>query len=227
MPDNSKPDATNLVPDEYGGNSPDAPVAPSAEPKFSNAPAQPAAHKVGDSPSTTPLDPYNPGTPNADYIHGAKSKLKFIPPKAPNAPTPPTTPIEFPIESMSMNKSVTTDDITHSMAGGWQVMLDGIRSYTGEITFVYDSLAVPGTVATYLAVLNPFEAGFYAKLYAYPDGVTPYIITVLINTSNMSIGPKAGTVRVTANYMSTGPAIRPSLSQTTATPPIDPTTSSS
>jgi hypothetical protein len=156
---------------------------------------------------TTPLNPNNPGTPNNDFIHGVKGSFYY-------QLGGMTAPTRFDIEQVSGDFAVETDDITNTSSGGARVVLDGIEEVTGSVSFVFDSLAVP-TVAP-----QPFKPRTYATLLIKPDGVTVYQFAALITRFGFSTGPKAGTVRVTADYRSTGPITFPTASLTTPTVPL-------
>jgi hypothetical protein len=136
------------------------------------------------------------------FVHGIDGKLNYQPLTLPTD-TPSGTPVDWDLEQYSMNWSVETDDITHSGAGGAQVILGGIERLDGDIVFVYDTLHEP--------TLTPqvFKPRSWAYLTLMPDGENSYKFAALISSVSFSSGPKAGSVRVTAHYMSYGPITTP------------------
>jgi len=152
----------------------------------------------------------NPGFPDRDLAHGAKGKLSF---KLWDTPEN-TAPVDFPIESISVDIAVESDDVTHSGTDGWRAVLDGLAEITGSISWVWDSMNIP------FVAPNPLKPRTYAMLYVYPDGVTPIQFPALMTGLSFSTGPKAGTVRCTANYRSAGTAVYPTENQATHTPPL-------
>jgi hypothetical protein len=165
---------------------------------------------AGDDPPrlmTDPPNPNRPDTPNNDFIHGVKGKLKFIPLEGGSA-------VVFDIEQISVDDDVQVDDITNTSAAGAQVVLDGIQKITGTIQFVYDALNV------FLVAPAPFKPRTYVTLNVLLDGITPLMFGALIHGFTTSTGPKAGTVRISCKYQSTGPITYPTASQTTPTPAL-------
>jgi hypothetical protein len=160
---------------------------------------------------TTPINTYRPDTPNNDYIHGAKTKLQWQPPGS--SPTPPA--VDLLVESISFDDNVDTDDISHTGGNGWKLRLDGLEEITGQIVYVWDAFNIP-----YDATLMPFKPRTYATLILKPDGVTSMTIPVLLSGVSFSGGPKAGTLRVTSKYESSGHPTMPTASQTTPTSPL-------
>lgn len=97
-------------------------------------------------------------------------------------------------------------DITYCVAGGatYQVMLAGYNGVKGTITFIYDTANQP--------VLSPFSMipGTLMALILYPDGTKPYTFSALSGEFKWGSGPKAGPVRCTTSYDSTGNVTHPS-----------------
>ncbi len=94
--------------------------------------------------------------------------------------------------------SITKEDITHSGAAGYQVLLGGILSATGSLSFVYDTANKP--------VISPqnMTPGTVAVLHLKPDGTDDYSFSALFHDFKFKSGPKAGAVEVTVDASSTG-----------------------
>ena len=159
----------------------------------------------------TPKNPYRPDTPDNDFIHGVKGAVNFGVLGSGGV----YTFTKFDVESITIDESIDTDDITNTSSLGDQVILDGIRKLSGSLSFVWDSLNV------FFVQPMPWETRNFVKLEVLPDGVTiGWTFTALITGHSTGTGPKQGTVRVTCNYMSTGTILHATASQTTATPPL-------
>lgn len=104
----------------------------------------------------------------------------------------------FYVEQFSFEMSNGLADITHSGAAGCQVMLPGIMSATGRLTFVYDTLNQP-TVSP----LNQ-TPGQSMVLVLSPDGTKQFSFTAFSEGLSFSSGPKAGAVEVTTSFRSSG-----------------------
>ena len=110
---------------------------------------------------------------------------------------------DFAVEQFAMTHTVTTDDITHTAASGYRVILPGIESMDGTITFIYDTLNKP----TVSPNLTP---GTTATIHFKPDGVDDFTGSFVLTELSWSSGPKAGAVRVNAKAMSSGAFTKPS-----------------
>lgn len=105
---------------------------------------------------------------------------------------------QFASEQYSFTHEVDLDDITYTQAGGAtaQVLLPGYERASGTITFVYDTLNV--------ATIYSLRAGQLITLALLPDGSKSYSFSAYSGSFTFSSGPKAGTVRCTTNFRSTG-----------------------
>lgn len=110
---------------------------------------------------------------------------------------------QFAAEQYEFQHEVTLDDITYTQAGGAtaQVMLPGYEKASGTISFVYDTLNV--------AQIQSMRAGQLMALSLQPDGTRPYSFNAYSGTFRWSSGPKAGTVRGTTSFQSTGTITQP------------------
>src|SRR5690348_15409636 len=106
---------------------------------------------------------------------------------------------DFAVMEFDLDWSVTAEDITHTDANGYRVMLDGIESFTGTITFVYDTSNKP-TVAP-----NQLKPRTQATVHLKPDGSDDFSAPILCTKFGFKSGPKAGAVIVTVTVESTGP----------------------
>lgn len=166
---------------------------------------------LGDGPplGTAPLNPNRPDTPNNDYIMGAKGVVTY------GVLSGSTyTYVNFPVEQVTFDDDLETDDITNTSSGGGKIMLDNLQQITGTITFVWDSLNI------FLVAPLPFKPRTYVKLQIMPDGISIIAFTALVNGHSSGTGPKFGTVRVACKYMSSGPITYPTANQTTPTPAL-------
>lgn len=111
---------------------------------------------------------------------------------------------EFAVEQFQMTHTVTTDDITHTMAGGARVILPGIESLDGTVTFVYDTQNKP-------TVSPNMTPGTAATGHFKPDGTDDWSAAGYFTELSWSSGPKAGAVRVNAKFMSSGPITKPTV----------------
>ena len=104
----------------------------------------------------------------------------------------------FAVEKFDVEWSVTAEDITHSQAAGAQVMLDGIESIKGTLTFVYDTSNKP-TVSP-----NMMKPRTFAVVHFKPDGTDDFSCNCLFSNFKFSSGPQAGKVEVSVDVMSSG-----------------------
>lgn len=112
----------------------------------------------------------------------------------------------FNAEQFDFTESTTLDDITYTVSGGAtsKILLPGYNWAVGTITFVYDTNNQP-TIAPYDMV-----PGQLLTLILYPDGTKPYSFSAYSGSFRFASGPKAGTVRCTTNFESTGAITHPS-----------------
>ena len=102
-------------------------------------------------------------------------------------------------ESVDFNGKITTDDVTHTLAQGWQVIIGVINSTTVKVAGGYD------TSAHYHA--NPpniVPGAILSSVTVSPDGAKIYVTSYLVVEFNWKGGPKAGAVRFDATLQSTG-----------------------
>lgn len=111
----------------------------------------------------------------------------------------------FASEQYDYTEEIQLEDITYTVSGGvtFQVLLPGYAKVSGTITFVYDTSNQP--------VLSPQNMipGTLMALVLYPDGTKPYTFSAYAGTFRFPSGPKAGPVRCTTNFQSTGNVTRP------------------
>lgn len=119
------------------------------------------------------------------FIHGYKGKFLI-------------GSTDYAVQSFNLDWEVSAEDITHTGAAGYQVMLDGIEKFEGTIEFVYDILNKP-SVAPQLMKPRTF-----AVVHLKPDGTDDFTATVLCHKFSFKSGPKAGAVMVTVNVSSSG-----------------------
>lgn len=119
------------------------------------------------------------------FIHGYKGKFLI-------------DLTDFAVTDFGLDWQVTDEDITHTGAAGFQVVLDGIESFDGTITFIYDTSNKP-TVAP-----QQLKPRTYATVHLKPDGADDFSATVLCTKFSFKSGPKAGAVAVTVNVKSSG-----------------------
>lgn len=130
------------------------------------------------------------------FVHGKNSTFKMS--------AIGGSPALVNIEQASFNGSVDQDDITHTGASGNQVILEGISRADGTIQFVYDS-ANKNTVSP-----HNMYAGQRGTIVILPDGTDAFQCDVSFGSFAFSTGPKAGTVRVTVGFKSSGAITVPS-----------------
>lgn len=109
----------------------------------------------------------------------------------------------FVVKQFAFKMSITKEDITHSGADGNQVLLPGIKSATGTLTFTYDTSNKP-TIAP-----QQMTPGTVATLHLKPDGSDDYSFDALFHDFDFKSGPKAGDVECTVEASSTGPITVP------------------
>jgi hypothetical protein len=117
----------------------------------------------------------------------------------------------YDVEEFSFDHQVTTDDITNTGGGGAQDVIDCIESANGSLTMVYDASADPNVSPQSFSVRNKFWA------ILQPDGHQTYRFFALITKAGWKSGPKAGACRISVEFMSKGPIIVPTASQTAVT----------
>jgi hypothetical protein len=98
---------------------------------------------------------------------------------------------------------VDDEDITHTGAGGAQVVLAGIERFEGTVNFIYDTSAKP-TVAP-----NQMKPGTVATFHFKPDGTDDFSASCLCTKFSFKSGPKSGAVAVTVNVKSTAAITSP------------------
>lgn len=117
------------------------------------------------------------------FIHGYKGKFLI-------------GSTDFAVTDFNLDWEVDADDITHTGAGGSQVVLDGVERFEGTITFIYDTTNKP-TVAP-----QQLKPRTFAVVHLKPDGTDDFSATVLCHKFSFKSGPKAGAVAVTVNVKS-------------------------
>lgn len=110
----------------------------------------------------------------------------------------------FNVEQFSFTMTSDLDDITHTGAGGYGVVLPGVIRANGQLSFVFDTLNQP-TVSP----LNQ-TPGQALTLVLSPDGTKQYSFGAFSGELQFSSGPKAGAVRVTTSFQSSGTITVPS-----------------
>lgn len=112
----------------------------------------------------------------------------------------------FFAEQYTFQEETPLDDITYTVVGGqtYQVLLPGYNKVSGDITFVFDTANQP-TVAPYNML-----PGMTLSMILYPDGTKPYTFSAFSGTFKWGSGPKAGTVRCTTSFQSSGVVTHPS-----------------
>lgn len=112
---------------------------------------------------------------------------------------------DFQVTDFGVDHSVDDDDITHTGAGGAQVVLAGIERLEGNVTFIYDTTNKP-TVAP-----QNLSPGVVATIHFKPDGVDDFTASCLCTKFSWKSGPKSGAVAVTVSVKSTGPITKPTV----------------
>lgn len=110
---------------------------------------------------------------------------------------------DFQVTDFNVDWSVDDEDITHTGAGGSQVILDGIERLEGTVTFIYDTDNKP-TVAP-----QDLRPRTIAVIHFKPDGVDDFTASCICLKFSFKSGPKAGAVAVTVNVKSTGAITAP------------------
>lgn len=124
------------------------------------------------------------------FIHGYKGKCLI-------------GSTDFAVTDFNLDWEVDADDITHTGAGGSQVVLDGVERFEGTITFTYDTSNKP-TVAP-----QQLKPRTFFTVHLKPDGTDDFSALVLAYKFSFKSGPKAGAVSVTASVKSSGPITYP------------------
>ena len=111
----------------------------------------------------------------------------------------------FNAEQYDYEEATTLDDITYTTSGGanFKILLPQYNWATGTITFVYDIANQP-TIAPYDMI-----PGLLLAMILLPDGTKPFTFNAYSGNFRFASGPKAGTVRCTTRYESTGAITRP------------------
>jgi hypothetical protein len=117
------------------------------------------------------------------FIHGYKGKFLI-------------GATDFAVTDFNLDWEVDADDVTHTGAGGSQVVLDGVERFEGTITFIYDTSNKP-TVSP-----QQLKPRTFAVVHLKPDGTDDFSATVLCYKFSFKSGPKAGAVAVTVNVKS-------------------------
>jgi hypothetical protein len=112
---------------------------------------------------------------------------------------------DFAVTDFGVDWEVDVAVITHTQAGGAQVVLDGVEKFSGTVTFIYNVLHKP-TVAP-----QQLKPRTYAVIHFKPDGADDFSATCLCTKFSWKSGPKAGEVAVTVNVESSGPITAPSV----------------
>lgn len=131
--------------------------------------------------------PTSPNTPN--FINGVTSKFGID--------TGGTIQL-VNIEEGGLTIDTDMDTITHTGAGGDQVLSPGVRKAEGDLTLVFDT-ANKNYIAPQLML-----PGSKATCHFFPDGNIDFPIPGYFSSYGMKIGPKAKAVRVTGKFMSSG-----------------------
>lgn len=106
------------------------------------------------------------------------------------------------VENVAQASKVTTDDVTHTLANGWQVLVGVISSSQIKVDGGYD------VNANYHATPPNIRPGaVLTSVTCSPDGVKLYVNQYLVVEFNWKGGPKAGAVRWDATLQSTGAAM--------------------
>lgn len=111
----------------------------------------------------------------------------------------------FQVTDFGVDHSVDDDDITHTGAGGAQVVLAGIERLEGTVTFIYDTTNKP-TVSP-----QNLSPGIEAVLHFKPDSTDDWSANCLCTKFSFKSGPKAGAVAVTVNVKSSGTITKPTV----------------
>lgn len=124
------------------------------------------------------------------FVHGYKGKFLIG-----------TT--DFAVTKFDLDWTVDDEDITHTDAGGAQVVIDGVERFAGTIDFIYDTSNKPTVAPQQMKPRTP------ATVHLKPDGVDDFSAPVLCLGFKFSSGPAAGAVKVTVNVKSTGAIVYP------------------
>lgn len=124
------------------------------------------------------------------FIHGYKGKFLI-------------GSTDFAVTDFDLDWSVDDQDITHTDAGGAQVVIDGVERFEGTINFVYDTSNKP-TVSP-----QQMKPRTVATVHLKPDGSDDFSAPVLCTKFSFKSGPKAGAVAVSVKVKSTGPITYP------------------
>lgn len=110
----------------------------------------------------------------------------------------------FNVKQFKFTMTTNLDDITHSGANGFQVMLPGVTKARGELTFTFDTANQP-TVSPY-----NMTPGQLMALVLSPDGTKQYTFSGYSGEFSFQSGPQAGDVECTTTFESTGTITVPS-----------------
>lgn len=126
------------------------------------------------------------------FIHGYKGKFLI-------------GATDFDVTEFGVDWDVEVEPITHTGAGGAQVVLDGVEKISGTVTFVYDTTNKP-TVAP-----QQMKPRTFATIHFKPDGVDDFSAEFLCSKFSFKSGPKAGAVYVTVNVESNSAITYPTV----------------
>lgn len=105
---------------------------------------------------------------------------------------------DFSVTDFNLDWSVDDEDITHTGANGYQVVIDNVERFEGTINFIYDTSNKP-TVAP-----QQMKPRTYATVHLKPDGSDDFTAPILCTKFSFKSGPKAGAVATTVMVKSTG-----------------------
>jgi hypothetical protein len=111
---------------------------------------------------------------------------------------------ELFVESVEYDETSDVDDVTHTGAGGNQVLLGTIRRATFRASGGYDTAANYGT-----APPNIISNQTITSIHAKPDGTIDYNAACVVTKFHWIGGPKNGAVRWDGEFRSTGTISRP------------------
>jgi len=111
---------------------------------------------------------------------------------------------ELAVATITYNETVDVDDVTHTLAQGFQVLVGSIKRGTYTISGGYDFNA------NYHAAPPAIIAGqILTAVHAKPDGSDDYTSSALVTEFNWNGGPQAGAVKFNATMRATSPITRP------------------
>lgn len=104
----------------------------------------------------------------------------------------------FQVNTVDWDHKIEDEDITHSGANGFQVLIAGIESAGSTIEFIYDTANKP-TVSPF-----NFRPGTVGALIVDPDGSDPHTFSGLCVGFKWKGGPKAGALKCSVEFKSSG-----------------------